>query len=126
MSVKIKRVLISDNVDQKCADLLKLNGIEVISKCGLSASSLVEALDVRTSLCPEVSTAQFIVLLSRENWIPILTLQNCDGLIVRSDTKVTREIIEASKSLKVIGRAGTGVDNIDTDAATRKGIIVLK
>jgi len=55
-----------------------------------------------------------------------LWLQNCDGLIVRSDTKVTKEIIEATKSLKVIGRAGTGVDNIDTEAATRAGIIVLK
>lgn len=53
-------------------------------------------------------------------------LQNCDGLIVRSDTKVTREIINAAESLRVIGRAGTGVDNIDTEAATRAGIIVLK
>lgn len=47
-------------------------------------------------------------------------------MIVRSDTKVTKEIIEASKSLSVIGRAGTGVDNIDINAATKKGIIVLK
>jgi len=48
-----------------------------------------------------------------------------DALIVRSSTKVTREIIEAATRLKVIGRAGVGVDNIDVDAATRKGIIVL-
>ena len=55
-----------------------------------------------------------------------LTFQNCDGLIVRSETKVTKEVILAAKSLKVIGRAGTGVDNIDTEAATKAGIIVLK
>lgn len=47
-------------------------------------------------------------------------------MIVRSDTKVTKEIIEVSKSLSVIGRAGTGVDNIDVNAATKQGIIVLK
>ncbi|NLZ38260.1 MAG: phosphoglycerate dehydrogenase [Firmicutes bacterium] len=48
-----------------------------------------------------------------------------DALIVRSATKVTRPIIEAGKKLKVIGRAGVGVDNIDIDAATEKGIIVI-
>ena len=48
-----------------------------------------------------------------------------DGLVVRSETKVTSEIIEAGKKLKVIGRAGIGVDNIDVDTATRKGIVVV-
>ena len=47
-----------------------------------------------------------------------------DGLIVRSATTVTREVIEASAKLKVIGRAGVGVDNIDSEAATERGIIV--
>lgn len=47
------------------------------------------------------------------------------GLIVRSATKVTREIIEAADNLKVVGRAGTGVDNIDIEAATEKGIVVM-
>jgi D-3-phosphoglycerate dehydrogenase len=47
-----------------------------------------------------------------------------DALLVRSGTEVTARIIEAGKNLKFIGRAGAGVDNIDTDAATRKGIIV--
>ena len=48
-----------------------------------------------------------------------------NGLVVRSRTKVTADIIEAAKNLKVIGRAGAGVDNIDTDEATKRGIIVM-
>ena len=48
-----------------------------------------------------------------------------DGLVVRSETKVTKEVLEAAANLKVIGRAGVGVDNIDVEAATKKGIIVL-
>ena len=52
-------------------------------------------------------------------------IKGYDALIVRSETKVTKEIIEASDKLKVIARAGVGVDNIDVWAATRKGIIVM-
>lgn len=48
-----------------------------------------------------------------------------DGLIVRSATKVTAEVIEAGKKLKVIGRAGVGVDNVDVKAASRRGIVVM-
>ncbi len=48
-----------------------------------------------------------------------------DALIVRSQTQVTREIIEKATNLKIIGRAGVGVDNIDLDAATERGIIVV-
>src|SRR3984893_14967055 len=48
-----------------------------------------------------------------------------DALVIRSATKVTREIIDAATSLKVIGRAGVGVDNVDLDAATRRGIVVM-
>lgn len=48
-----------------------------------------------------------------------------DALMVRSQTKVTSKIIEAGKNLKIIGRAGVGVDNIDVEAATQKGIIVV-
>ena len=47
-----------------------------------------------------------------------------DALIVRSATTVTREVIEAGENLKIIGRAGVGVDNIDIDAATERGIVV--
>jgi D-3-phosphoglycerate dehydrogenase / 2-oxoglutarate reductase len=48
-----------------------------------------------------------------------------DALLVRSSTKVTRDLIERASSLKVIGRAGVGVDNVDLDAATRHGIVVM-
>jgi D-3-phosphoglycerate dehydrogenase len=47
-----------------------------------------------------------------------------DGIIVRSGTKVTDELLERAERLKVIGRAGVGVDNVDVDAATRRGIVV--
>src|SRR5258708_28040691 len=47
-----------------------------------------------------------------------------DALIVRSATKVTADIVERGTNLKVIGRAGVGVDNVDVDAATRRGIVV--
>ena len=48
-----------------------------------------------------------------------------DALIVRSSSTVTREIVEAARRLRVIGRAGIGVDNIDVEAATRRGIVVM-
>jgi D-3-phosphoglycerate dehydrogenase len=48
-----------------------------------------------------------------------------DGLIVRSETKVTAEAITAAAKLRIIGRAGVGVDNIDVEAATRRGVIVV-
>lgn len=48
-----------------------------------------------------------------------------DGLVIRSATKVTEDIIEAAKSLKVIGRAGIGLDNVDIPAASRRGIVVM-
>jgi D-3-phosphoglycerate dehydrogenase / 2-oxoglutarate reductase len=47
------------------------------------------------------------------------------ALVIRSGTKVTREVIERASSLKVIGRAGVGVDNVDLEAATRRGIVVM-
>lgn len=47
------------------------------------------------------------------------------ALIVRSETRVTSDVLEAATNLKIVGRAGVGVDNIDTDAATRRGIIVV-
>ena len=57
-------------------------------------------------------------LLSKE-------LQNFDGIIVRSATKVTQEIIDACPNLKLIGRAGVGMDNIDVQYAKSKGIMVV-
>lgn len=52
-------------------------------------------------------------------------IKDYDALIVRSATKVTKDIVEAAGKLKVIGRAGVGLDNVDLDAATQKGIIVM-
>lgn len=52
-------------------------------------------------------------------------INDFDALLVRSQTKVTRDIIERADNLKIIGRAGVGVDNIDLEAATEKGIIVV-
>src|SRR2546428_523110 len=85
--------------------------------CGPIAEDGVEALkrsgadvDVRTGLSP--------VELRK-------SVDGYDALVVRSETKVTREIIEASSTLQVVGRAGIGVDNIDLDAATEKGVVVV-
>jgi D-3-phosphoglycerate dehydrogenase len=52
-------------------------------------------------------------------------IKEYDALVVRSATKVTKEIIEAAAKLRAIGRAGVGLDNVDLDAATQKGIIVM-
>lgn len=48
-----------------------------------------------------------------------------DGLVVRSQTKVNARVIEAAKNLKVVGRAGVGVDNVDVEAATKRGVVVM-
>src|SRR5699024_8773876 len=52
-------------------------------------------------------------------------LSDFDALLVRSQTQVTRELIEQANQLKVIGRAGVGVDNIDIEAATENGVVVV-
>lgn len=59
--------------------------------------------------------------------IPALltAVRDADALVVRSETEVTEEVITAAQNLKVVSRAGTGVDNIDLDAATRAGVLVL-
>ena len=90
------KVLVSDNLSVTGVEILKKeSGIDVDVKTGLSKEELI-------AIIPEY-----------------------DGLIVRSATKVVAEIIEAAKKLKVIGRAGIGVDNIDLDAAGQKGVIVM-
>lgn len=55
----------------------------------------------------------------------IKRIGNYEALIVRSETQVTKDVINAGKKLKIIGRAGVGVDNIDVNAATERGIIVV-
>jgi len=61
--------------------------------------------------------------LSHEELLEIIP--NFDGLIVRSASKVTADVLDRAEKLKIIGRAGVGVDNIDVNAATEKGIIVI-
>jgi D-3-phosphoglycerate dehydrogenase len=55
----------------------------------------------------------------------VAAIGNYDALVVRSETRVTRAIIEAGTKLRIIGRAGVGVDNIDLEAATERGVIVV-
>ena len=52
-------------------------------------------------------------------------IKNYDGLAIRSATKVTADVLEAAPNLKVVGRAGIGVDNVDIPAATQAGVIVM-
>ncbi|RJS77165.1 phosphoglycerate dehydrogenase, partial [Candidatus Bathyarchaeota archaeon] len=84
-------------------DPVKNVGIEMLREAGFE-------VDVR----PEITPDQ----LSR-------IIRNYDVLIVRSRTKVTRQLIERAERLKVIGRAGVGLDNIDVEAAEKRGITVL-
>ena len=69
--------------------------------------------------------AQVDVKLRIANDDLLAVIGEYDALVVRSETRVTAAVIEAGKKLQVIGRAGAGVDNIDVDAATRRGIIVV-
>jgi len=91
----MNRILISDAVADACPSILQANGFQVDFKPGLAVSELLEIID------------------------------KYDGLIVRSATKVTQEVIERAKNLKVIARAGTGIDNINVPYAKQKGITVL-
>ena len=89
------KVLISDNISPK--------GIEILKKAGLE-------VDVKVGMKPEELKA---------------CIGDYQGLVIRSATKVTSEIIDAATNLKVIGRAGSGLDNVDKTAATKKGIVVM-
>jgi len=94
-SPKSKKILISDAIEKTCVEILQKAGFQV---------------DERDKV-PKAEMLQII--------------KQYDGLIVRSGTQVTADIIKAGVNLKLIGRAGTGVDNIDLDAATKKGIMVM-
>ncbi|GJL52391.1 MAG: D-3-phosphoglycerate dehydrogenase [Nitrospirales bacterium] len=85
------------------SDKLSARGVEVLERAGFSVG-------VKTKLSKEE--------LLKE-------IKDYEGLIVRSATKVTKEVIEAGGRLRIIGRAGTGLDNVDSDAATRRGIVVM-
>jgi D-3-phosphoglycerate dehydrogenase len=85
------------------SDSLSKQGVELLEKAGFSV--VVKSKMPKDELFKEIKDA--------------------DGLIVRSGTKVTEELIAAAENLKVVGRAGSGLDNVDTPAATRRGIVVM-
>jgi len=89
------KIFVADDVSDTGLGPLRNAGFKVEKRVGLSGAELVEAL------------------------------QDSDGLIVRSETKVTSELIEQAPGLRVIGRAGVGVDNIDVPAATIRGVVVM-
>jgi D-3-phosphoglycerate dehydrogenase len=89
------KVLIADKMSDEAVKIFTDNGIETVVKTGLNEEELIKELET------------------------------CDGLVVRSATKPNKNIIEKSKRLKVIGRAGIGVDNVDLEAATNNGKVVM-
>ena len=89
------KVLISDKMDPRAAQIFRERGVEV---------------DEITGKTPE----EVIAIIG-----------DYDGLAIRSSTKVTKAILEAATNLKVIGRAGIGVDNVDIPAASAKGVVVM-
>jgi D-3-phosphoglycerate dehydrogenase / 2-oxoglutarate reductase len=90
------KVLVADSISQSGVDELARDGVlDVAVQTNLGAAKLLEII-------PEFS-----------------------ALVVRSQTKVTAEILNAGSKLRVVGRAGVGVDNVDVETATRRGIIVL-
>ncbi len=89
------KVLIADALSPRALEIFRERGIETDTKVGLKPDALKEII------------------------------ADYDGLAVRSATKVTRPLIESAVELKVIGRAGIGVDNIDVAAATQRGIVVM-
>jgi len=84
--------------------------VDPIAQDGIDALKRHTEVDVRLGL-------------SREDLLKIVG--DYDGLVVRSETKVTADVVAAGTRLQVIGRAGVGVDNIDVDAATERGIVVV-
>ncbi|MEC4803496.1 MAG: phosphoglycerate dehydrogenase [Jaaginema sp. PMC 1079.18] len=81
-----------------------------IAEAGIEILSQVAQVDVKTGLSPEEL---------------VQIIPEYDALMIRSGTRVTAEVVEAGKQLKIIGRAGVGVDNVDIPAATRRGIVVV-
>src|SRR6478752_5271272 len=96
MSSSVLKVLVADPISQRGIDELASGGVlEVVVKTKLPEDELIKII-------PEFS-----------------------ALVVRSETKVNAKVLEAAKSLKVVGRAGVGTDNVDLDAATKRGVIVM-
>ena len=72
---------------------------------------------------PEFQVTVLPKRLSEAELLPIVS--DVAAMVVRSETKVTRKVIEAAPQLRVVGRAGVGVDNIDVEAATQRGVVVM-
>ena len=72
---------------------------------------------------PEFTVSVLKERLAEAFLLPLVA--EVDAMVVRSETKVTRNVIEAAHKLKVVGRAGVGVDNVDVEAATQRGIVVM-
>ena len=89
------KVLISDKLSPRAANIFEERGVEVDVKPGLSPDDLLAIIG------------------------------DYDGLAIRSATKVTEELLDAAANLKVVGRAGIGIDNVDIGAATKRGVIVM-
>src|SRR4051795_6584469 len=89
------KVLISDSLSPRAVEIFRERGVEV---------------DVKTGLKPDELKA---------------IIGEYDGLAIRSATKVTKDILSAAPRLKVVGRAGIGVDNVDIPAATSRGVVVM-
>ena len=89
------KVLISDKMDPRAAAIFRERGIAVDEITGRSPDDLAAII------------GQY------------------DGLAIRSSTKVTRALLDAAPNLKVVGRAGIGVDNVDIPAATQRGVVVM-
>ncbi len=89
------KVLISDDLSPRAAEIFRSRGIEV---------------DVKVGLKPDQLRA---------------IVGEYDGLAIRSATKVTKEVLDVATNLKVVGRAGIGVDNVDVKNATQKGVVVM-
>ncbi len=89
------RVLIADELSPRAAEIFAERGVETETRIGLKPEQLLEIVD------------------------------GFDGLAIRSATKVTAEVLAAAPRLKVVGRAGIGVDNVDVAAATAAGVVVM-
>ena len=91
------KVLISDELSEAAVNIFRQRGIEV---------------DFQPTLGPDAAKLKEII-------------GNYDGLAIRSATKVTKDVLAAATKLKVVGRAGIGVDNVDIPAASAKGVVVM-
>ena len=91
----LAKILASDSIEKVCGDVFRARGHELVEMPGIKKDELIKIIG------------------------------DYEGLVVRSGTKVTKEIMDAGLKLKIIGRAGTGVDNIDVTTATNKGILVV-